>query len=73
MMFNPSGLIVLQFQRRLQPYAPASGVAHGAYVLADSPSKTPEVIFIATGKELQTKFGFEPEQLVTAAKGLLNL
>jgi transketolase len=137
-------------------YAPASGVAHGAYVLADSPGKTPEVIFIATGsevslavdaheklvsegicsrvvsmpswdifehqsqayrdsvlppavkarvaieqastfgweryvgttgriigmktfgasaplKELQKKFGFEPEQLVIAAKGLLNL
>ena len=33
-------------------YAPALGVARGAYVLADSPGKNPEVIFIATGSEL---------------------
>jgi transketolase len=33
-------------------YAPASGVAQGAYVLADAPSKGPEVILIASGSEL---------------------
>jgi transketolase len=33
-------------------YAPASGVAHGAYVLADAPGGNPEVILIATGSEL---------------------
>ncbi len=33
-------------------YAPASGVAQGAYVLADPPNGTPEVILIATGSEL---------------------
>jgi transketolase len=33
-------------------YAPASGVACGAYVLADAPSGNPEVILIATGSEL---------------------
>jgi transketolase len=33
-------------------YAPASGVARGAYVLGDAPGGTPEVIFIATGSEL---------------------
>jgi transketolase len=33
-------------------YAPASGVARGAYVLADSPGKNPEVILIATGSEV---------------------
>ncbi|MBV8051424.1 MAG: transketolase [Acidobacteriaceae bacterium] len=33
-------------------YAPASGVAQGAYVLADSPGGNPEVILIATGSEL---------------------
>ena len=33
-------------------YAPASGVAHGAYVLADAPGGTPEVIIIATGSEV---------------------
>jgi transketolase len=33
-------------------YAPASGVAKGAYVLADPPGGAPEVILIATGSEL---------------------
>ena len=33
-------------------YAPASGVARGAYVLADPPSGNPEVILIASGSEL---------------------
>jgi transketolase len=33
-------------------YAPASGVARGAYVLADSPGGIPEVILIATGSEV---------------------
>jgi transketolase len=33
-------------------YAPASGLARGAYVLADSPGGSPEVIIIATGSEV---------------------
>ncbi len=33
-------------------YASAAGVAKGAYVLADAPGGTPEVILIATGSEL---------------------
>jgi transketolase len=33
-------------------YAPASGVARGAYVLADAPGGDPEVILIATGSEV---------------------
>jgi transketolase len=33
-------------------YAPASGVAQGAYVLADCPGGNPEVIVIATGSEV---------------------
>ena len=33
-------------------YAPASGLARGAYVLADSPGRNPEVILIATGSEV---------------------
>jgi transketolase len=33
-------------------YAPASGVARGAYVLADAPSGNPEVILIGTGSEV---------------------
>ncbi|HET6962488.1 MAG TPA: transketolase [Terriglobia bacterium] len=33
-------------------YAPASGLAHGAYVLADSPGGNPAVILIASGSEV---------------------
>jgi transketolase len=33
-------------------YASASGVGRGAYVLADTPGGSPEVILIATGSEL---------------------
>jgi transketolase len=33
-------------------YAPATGVARGAYVLADSLGKNPEIILIATGSEV---------------------
>jgi transketolase len=33
-------------------YAPASGVARGAYVLGDAPGGTPEVILVGTGSEL---------------------
>jgi len=34
-------------------YASASGVERGAYVLADTPGRVPQVILIATGSELQ--------------------
>jgi transketolase len=33
-------------------YAPANGVAQGAYVLADAPEVSPELILIASGSEL---------------------
>src|SRR4029077_3624169 len=33
-------------------YAPAAGVARGAYVLADTPGGNPEVILIASGSEV---------------------
>ncbi|HKR85408.1 MAG TPA: transketolase [Terriglobales bacterium] len=33
-------------------YAPASGVARGAYVLADAPGNNPEIILIASGSEV---------------------
>ena len=33
-------------------YAPAAGVARGAYVLADAPGANPEIILIATGSEV---------------------
>ena len=33
-------------------YAPASGLAKGAYVLADAPDGKPDVILIGTGSEV---------------------
>ncbi|MGH9771854.1 MAG: transketolase [Candidatus Acidiferrales bacterium] len=33
-------------------YAPAEGLSQGAYVLADSPGKTPGILLIASGSEL---------------------
>jgi transketolase len=50
--------VVLALSRQPLPtldrnkYAPASGVAQGAYVLADAPEGNPEVIIIASGSEL---------------------
>ena len=50
--------VVLTLSRQPLPtldrvrYAPAAGVAKGAYVLADAPGGAPEVILIATGSEL---------------------
>jgi transketolase len=38
-------------------YAPASGVARGAYVLADAPGGNPEVILIASGSEVALAVG----------------
>jgi transketolase len=38
------------FDRR--KYAPAAGVARGAYVMADAPGGTPEIILIASGSEV---------------------
>ena len=45
-------------------YAPASGVARGAYVLADAPDANPELILIASGSELSLAVDAH-EQLVT--------
>jgi transketolase len=50
--------VVLALSRQPLPtldrtkYAPAAGVAMGAYVLADAPGGNPEVILIASGSEL---------------------
>ena len=33
-------------------YAPAAGVQHGAYILADAPDGNPEVLLLATGSEV---------------------
>ncbi len=50
--------VVLVLSRQAFPtldrskYASASGVAKGAYVLADAPGGKPEVILIASGREV---------------------
>jgi transketolase len=50
--------VVLALSRQALPtfdrtkYAPASGAARGAYVIADVPGGTPEVILIASGSEV---------------------
>ncbi len=50
--------VVLALSRQPLPtldrskYAPAAGVARGAYVLADAPGGKPELILIATGSEV---------------------
>lgn len=46
-------------------YAPASGVARGAYVLADAPGGKPEILLIATGSEISLAVQAH-EQLVSA-------
>jgi transketolase len=49
---------VLALSRQAMPtldrtkYAPASGLARGAYILADAPNGKPEVILIGTGSEV---------------------
>src|SRR6266481_5468182 len=55
---NTHGPVLLVLSRQAMPtldrtkYAPAAGVARGAYVLADPPRGEPEVILIATGSEV---------------------
>ena len=58
-MQHTHGPSTLVFSRQAIPtfdrtkYAPASGVAKGAYVFADADGGKPEVILLATGTELQ--------------------
>jgi transketolase len=62
---RPAGLVLtrqnLPTLDRAQ-YAAADGVARGAYVLADAPTGTPDVLLLATGSEVQ---------LAVAARDLL--
>ncbi|HEY1468963.1 MAG TPA: transketolase [Candidatus Acidoferrum sp.] len=59
MMQHTHGPTTLVLSRQAVPtldrtkYAPASGVAKGAYVLADAEGGKPDVILMATGTELQ--------------------
>ncbi len=55
---GPVGLILTRqnvptFPRGEQGFAPADGVAKGAYVLLEASNGTPDVILIATGSEVQ--------------------
>ena len=58
-MQHTHGPSTLVFSRQAMPtfdrtkYAPASGVAKGAYVLADAEGGKPDVILMATGTEVQ--------------------
>ena len=55
---NTHGPVLLVLSRQAMPtldrtkYAPAAGVARGAYVLADAPGGKPELILLATGSEV---------------------
>ncbi len=49
-------------------YAPASGVARGAYVLGDPPGGNPEVILIASGSELSLAVGAHERLLVEGVR-----
>jgi transketolase len=57
------GPVVLVLSRQPLPtldrtrYAPASGAARGAYVLADAPNGSPELLLIATGSEVALAVG----------------
>jgi transketolase len=57
---QPAGLALSRqplptFDRR--KYAPASGLARGAYVMAESPGGTPQIILIASGSEVALAVG----------------
>jgi transketolase len=66
--------VVLALSRQPLPtldrtkYAPASGLAKGAYVLAEAPGGDPQVILIATGSELSLAVGAH-EKLVAEGIG----
>ena len=55
---TPTGLILTRqsvptFPRGEDGFAPADGVARGAYVLVDSSSPVPDVVLLASGSEVQ--------------------
>ncbi|MFV0427323.1 MAG: transketolase [Beutenbergiaceae bacterium] len=69
----PVGLVLTRqgvptFPRGTDGFAPASGLAQGAYVLLDSSTAVPEVILIGTGSEVQLAVAAR-EQLESAGIG----
>ncbi|HEY6394150.1 MAG TPA: transketolase, partial [Candidatus Binataceae bacterium] len=66
-MTHNSGPVLLALSRQKVPtfdrsqVAPASGLRKGAYVLAETAGKTPDIILIGTGSELQLATAAKPE------------
>jgi transketolase len=69
-MTHKHGPVMLALSRQKLPtldrsagggVASASGLARGAYVLTETTGKTPDIILIATGSELQLAFNAKPE------------
>ena len=60
---NRHGPVALVLTRQKVPvidrskYAPASGLRHGAYVLAEAPPGEPVILLIATGSEVELALG----------------
>ncbi len=66
-MTHRGGPVLLALSRQKLPtfdrsaVAPASGLARGAYVLSETKGRTPEIILIATGSEVQLAIGAQAE------------
>jgi len=66
-MTHSGGPLLLALSRQKVPtlnrsqVAPASGLARGAYVLAETWGRTPEIILIGTGAEVQLALGAKGE------------
>ncbi len=66
-MKHTKGPVLMALSRQKLPtldrtaMAPASGLARGAYVLAETPGRTPDLILIATGSELHLAVGAKAE------------
>jgi transketolase len=66
-MTHKHGPVMLALSRQKLPtfdrshLAPAAGLARGAYVLTETAGKTPEIILIATGSEVQLAVAAKPE------------
>ena len=50
---EPAGVRARRRRRQGETFASAKNIAKGAYILAEAPGGTPDVIFIATGSEVQ--------------------
>ena len=66
-MTHKGGPVMLALSRQKLPtfdrsqVAPASGLARGAYVLAETAGRSPEIILIASGSEVQLALAAKPE------------